>query len=406
MAWFTEADAETPLVRVLVALGVTLFFLLVQRLSRAIVRRAKRGLATRASRLRPLTIQRQEILSAQDLSQILSGLITGVGWFVFALLAILYLNIVFSLFTWTQSLAFWFLATLTEALQSVSTDIVSYLPSLVLVVVIVFVAYLFLRLAKLVFDGLGQGRITLPQFYPEWAGTTFNLLQVLVIALTLVVIFPYLPGSGSPAFQGVSIFVGVLLSLGSTSAVANVVAGVVITYTRAFQNGDRVRIEHTEGEVIKRGTFTTLVRTPKNVDVSIPNATVLSGPIINYSSQARADGVLLHTTVTIGYDVNWRTVHSCLIQAAGDTDGIDPTPEPFVLQTSLNDFHVSYELNAATRAPLRMTAIYSDLHANILDHFREAGVEITSPHYRLVREETPMREPSSEKGPDHQDDQR
>ncbi len=199
-------------------------------------------------------------------------------------------------------------------------------------------------------------------------------------------VFPYLPGSGSPAFQGVSIFLGVLLSLGSTSAVANVVAGIVITYTRAFKVGDRIKINDTEGRVIERSSFVTRILTPKKTEVSIPNATVMNSHIVNFSSQAEQSGVTLHTTITIGYDINWQQVQKLLLYAAKKTEYVEEQPAPYVLQTALDDYYIEYELNVTTKRPNRMSTIYSDLHANILDSFQNAGVEIMSPHYRATRD--------------------
>ena len=201
-----------------------------------------------------------------------------------------------------------------------------------------------------------------------------------------VIIFPYLPGSSSPAFQGISIFVGVLVSLGSTTAVANVVAGVVITYTRAFQVGDQVELDNVRGRVLERSTFVTRIQTLKNVIVSIPNSVVLSNNVINYSKNMGQSGLLVHTVVTIGYDVPWQTVNDLLIAAAKKTEGISSHPEPFVLQTSLDDNYVSYELNGWTRKPEDLPKTYSALHANILDEFHGQNVEITSPAFRAVRD--------------------
>ena len=164
------------------------------------------------------------------------------------------------------------------------------------------------------------------------------------------------------------------------------VAGIVITFTRAFKIGDRVKISNTEGDIIERSAFITRIRTPKNVDVSIPNAAVLNNHIINYSTQAEQIGLTLHTKITIGYDVPWERVHELLISAARATENIETEPAPFVLQTALNDFYVEYELNATTRRPNSKPQTYSDLHAHILTQFQSAGVEIMSPHYQSRRD--------------------
>jgi small-conductance mechanosensitive channel len=241
-------------------------------------------------------------------------------------------------------------------------------------------------LVQAIFMRIAEGRIRIHGFDREWAGPTFNILRVLIVAFLAVIAFPYFPGSASPAFQGISIFVGVLVSLGSTAAIADVTSGIVLTYTRAFHVGDRVRIADTEGDVVEKTLFVTRVRTVKNVDVTIPNALVMSNHIINFSTQARAGGLLLHTTVTIGYDVPWQTVHRALIDAALATEGIERSPEPFVLQTGLDDFYVHYELNAHTRDAKGKGQTYSALHRNMLERCHAAGIEIASPHLSAVRD--------------------
>jgi small-conductance mechanosensitive channel len=212
----------------------------------------------------------------------------------------------------------------------------------------------------------------------------------------LIIIFPYLPGSDSPAFQGLSLFVGLLLSLGSTTAIANVVAGIVLTYTRAFNVGDRVSIHDTVGVVVERGMFVTRLKNTKNEIISIPNSMTLTTHIINYSEQARGAGLLLYTSVTIGYDVPWTRVHELLISAALATDDIDSDPEPFVLQKSLDDYSVNYQLNATTRDAVGMPRTHSNLDANILDAFNEAGVEIMSPMFMATRDGSELTIPAPE----------
>jgi small-conductance mechanosensitive channel len=200
-------------------------------------------------------------------------------------------------------------------------------------------------------------------------------------------IFPYLPGSGSPAFQGVSVFVGILFSLGSSNAIANMVAGMVITYMRPFKIGDRVKIGEITGDVVEKTALVTRIRTVKNEDVTVPNSTVLLTSTINYSANTRANstGLIVHTTITIGYDAPWKDVHNALVAAALRTTLVLHEPMPFVLQTSLNDFYVSYQINCYTKEANRQAMIYSDLHRNIQDCFNEAGIEIMSPHYMHQR---------------------
>src|SRR6185437_11872800 len=179
---------------------------------------------------------------------------------------------------------------------------------------------------------------------------------------------------------------GVLLSLGSTSAVAHGVAGTILTYMRAFKVGDFVRIGNDTGEVVEKTLLVTRICTQKKEVVTIPNGTILGGVVVNYSAEGRHEGVIFHTTVTISYSAPWRQVHELLLSAALETDDILRKPSPFVLQTALNDFYVAYELNAYTAKPMNMQHIYSVLHQNIQDRFNSAGIELNSPHYLSLRD--------------------
>ncbi len=284
---------------------------------------------------------------------------------------------------------------LVERLSDLSASAVAYLPNLLLLAVLAAITYYVLRANSLLFREIETGKLQFAGFYPDWARPTAGLVRVLIFMLAAVVMFPYLPGAKTPAFQGISIFLGALLSFGGSSAVANAVAGTILTYMRSFQLGDWVKIGEVTGEITEKSLLVTRVRTPKNEIVTIPNATVMSGSVMNYSAQARTTGVVFHTTVTIGYDAPWRTVHELLISAAFATTDIEASPKPFVLQTALNDFYVSYELNAYTRNPNLMPAIYSDLHQNIQDKFNQAGVEIMSPHYNQLRDGNQTTTPAS-----------
>jgi len=210
-----------------------------------------------------------------------------------------------------------------------------------------------------------------------------------------IVIFPYLPGSESPVFQGVSVFLGIIFSLGSSSVISNMVAGLVMTYMRPFQIGDRIKIGDIIGYVIEKTPFVTRIKTPKQEYITVPNSNILSGNVVNYSTSKENDGIILHTTVTIGYDVPWRQVHEELIKAAIKTRDINSEPKPFVLQTSLDDFYVSYQLNAFSDDPNEQPRIYSELHQNIQDGFNESGIEILSPHYRAARDGNMVTIPAS-----------
>jgi small-conductance mechanosensitive channel len=259
------------------------------------------------------------------------------------------------------------------------------MPSLLIILAIAGTTYYVIAFTHFLFVELGRGNIKISGFDPEWADPTYKIARFLIIAFAMVLIFPYLPGSGSPAFQQVSIFLGVLFSLGSSGAVANVVAGVFLTYTGAFKLGDRVQIASTVGDVTERRLLYTRIRTIKEEYITIPNSLVLGSHIINYSASMKQNPLILHTDVTIAYDVPWREVQQLLIDAATATDGVLTEPPPFVLITSLGNFNITYQINAYTAMPHKMAPIYADLHRNILDKFNAAGVEIMSPNIGELR---------------------
>ncbi|TFG89303.1 MAG: mechanosensitive ion channel family protein, partial [Gemmatimonadales bacterium] len=327
-----------------------------------------------------------ELLSAARFADALTLVVRVTRVVLTVMLLYLFVPLVLSFFPWTAPLSRRIVGYVLSPLHTVWLGFTGYLPKVFFILVIVLVTRYLLSLIRLVFQALKTGALALEGFHADWADPTYNIVRFLVIAFAAVVMFPYLPGAGSDAFKGVSLFVGVLFSLGSSGAVGNIVAGVVLTYTRAFQIGDRVRIGETMGDVVERTLLVTRVRTIKNEDITIPNGTVLSSQVINYTSQAASRGLILNTTVTIGYDAPWRQVHELLIGAARACEGILQEPAPFVFQTSLDDFYVSYQLNAYTDQPAVMARTYSDLHQQIQDKFNEAGVEIMSPHYRSARD--------------------
>ena len=309
---------------------------------------------------------------------------------IFVILIALYfaLPLLFSVFPWTRGIAETLIGWVITPLKNVFSSIVNYLPNLFTIFVIGGVSHYAVKFLKFIAGEIENGSLSLPGFYPDWAKPTLNIVKFLVYAFSFIIIFPYLPGSDSPIFQGVSVFVGILFSLGSSSAISNAVAGLVITYMRPFKVGDRIKIGDLTGDVVEKSLLVTRIRTIKNENITVPNSTVLAGSTINYTTSAKESGLILHTGVTIGYDVPWKQVHELLISAALATNGIikDESRKPFVFQTSLDDFYVAYQINAFTDDSHRMAAIYSDLHQNIQDKFNEGGVEILSPHYRAARD--------------------
>ncbi len=307
-------------------------------------------------------------------------------WFIILLLVYITLPILFGIFPWTKNFAETLFGYILNPVKKIASGLWNYLPNLIAIIVIIFVFRYVLRGIRFLKTEIEKGNLQLPGFYPDWANPTYQIVRVLVFAFMIVVIFPYLPGSDSPVFRGVSVFLGFLFTFGSAGSLSNIMAGLILTYMRLFKKGDRVKIGEVVGDVIEKSLLVTRVRTIKNEIISIPNSTVMSSHTVNFSSDAPDKGLIIHTTVTIGYDIPWRDMHQALIDAALKTDFVLNEPKPFVLQTSLDDFYVSYQINAYTKEPNKQAVIYSNLHQNIQDVCFERGIEIMSPHYRAARD--------------------
>ncbi len=328
-------------------------------------------------------IQTFEVVRAERLKTLLTAGLKVIRAFVFLLILYTYFHLVLSFFPATRPFAGHLLDYVLEPLQTIGGAAWTQFPKVVFIAIIALITYYILKLMRLFFSEIEKGTLTLKGFYPEWAQPTLKICRLLVLAFAAIVAFPYIPGSNTPAFKGISIFIGVLFSLGSSSAIANIVAGFTLTYRRAFKVGDRVKIADFVGDVVKTRLQVTHLKTIKNEEITVPNSMIVGSHVINYSSLSREEGLILHTKVTIGYDAPWRQVHAMLLMAAERTQGLLREPPPFILQTSLDDFYVAYELNAYTDKPLEMAHLYSELHQNIQDAFNEYGVQIMSPSYRF-----------------------
>ena len=335
-----------------------------------------------------VVFQNFEIISSQTIGIFSLRVLQFIRTLIILTILYFYLTFVLRLFPWTRKFGDGFLQYFFSALEVISQEIAKYLPNIFIILLIVFITHYLLRAIKPFFTALERENLVINGFYPDWAKPTYNLLSLLIIALAIVIAFPYLPGFNSPAFQGVSVFLGVLFSLGSTSAIANVVGGIILIYTRSFQLGDKISIGDVIGDVIEKGLLVTRIRTPANKIITIPNSSLLNTNVIIFSVSQREfkQPLILQTTVTLGYDLPWRKVHATLKEAALATKFIVSEPAPFVLQTSLDDFYVSYQLNAYTDHPSKMVYIYSELHQNIQDKCNEVGIEIMSPHYKALRD--------------------
>jgi len=337
-------------------------------------------------RISDIKIQKLVLLSGDKIAGFIVKSLKIIVFTLKFIICYIYLSIVFSFFVWTKNLGTKLLGYVLSGAYIIWIKFLFYLPHLFFILFVSFVTYYIIIFVRFVFIELEKGTVEFPGFYREWAQPTYMIVRFLIIALSFIIIFPYLPGYDSNAFKGISLFLGVLFSLGSTAVVSNIVSGIILIYMNAFRIGDRVKIGDVTGDIIEKNLLLTRIRTIKNVDITMPNAMILGSHITNYSTASQKPGLILHTKVTIGYDVPWKDVHKLLIEAALATEDILKEPAPFVLQTSLDDFYVSYQLNAYINKPNSIARIYSDIHQNIQDKFNEGGVEIMSPHYRAMRD--------------------
>ncbi len=332
-------------------------------------------------RLVGLEQQSQRILSAAHLWRTL-GALRSVAWTVTVLVAIATsVDFVLHLFPWTRALGHSLFTLLIYPLRTIGSGFIAAIPDLLTLAVIVVVLRYLLRALRMIFAALARGSMVVENFEPEWAWPTYRLVRLLVMVLAVVVAYPYIPGSQSEVFKGLSIFFGIVFSLGSSSMIGNIIAGYALTYRRAFRVGDRVCIDEHVGTVVEMRLMVTHLRTLKNEEVIIPNSEILNKSVVNFSTFARTGELIVHTIVGIGYETPWRQVEAMLLEAASRTPGLAREPKPFVLQKSLGDFAVNYEINACCSEVARIGFIYTDLHRNILDVFNEYGIQIMTPAY-------------------------
>ena len=328
-----------------------------------------------------------EVLSSTRIENIVLLALKSLRIFVVLLCLYFFLPLILSFFPETRKMGATIFDYLLTPFTSIFFAVIKYIPNFFYIFVIGVIANYILKLISYVFTLIEHGDLKFDWFYDDWARPTYQIVRFLVIVTALISAYPYIPGSSSEAFQGVGLVLGAIISFASSSAISNIVAGVILTYTRAFRLNDRIQVGETVGDVVEKTLLVTRVRTIKHVVITIPNSLVMGTQIINFStSAAEGRGVILHTSVTIGYDVPWKQVETLLIAAALKTDQLLKTPAPFVLQTSLDDWYVAYEINAYTKEPELMAVIYSELHKNIQNEFDAAGVEIMSPHYMTLRD--------------------
>lgn len=338
------------------------------------------------TKLKPISIQDYELLDTQKQVNLLVFLASLLRYAVMLLQLILTVPLLFAIFPQTKDLAYKLFSYIWEPIKSIFLGIVEYIPNLFTIFVIWLAVKYLVRLVRYLASEIQSERLKIGGFYADWAMPTFHIVRFLLYAFMIAMIYPYLPGSKSGVFQGISVFVGLIVSLGSSTVIGNIIAGLVITYMRPFKLGDRIKLNDTTGNVIEKTPLVTRIRTPKNEVVTIPNSFIMSSHTVNFSQSARDYGLIIHSEVSIGYDIPWRKTHQLLIEAALNTPGVVDDPRPFVLETSLQDYYPVYQVNAYIKDANQLAQVYSDLHQNIQDRFNEEGIEIMSPHYIATRD--------------------
>ena len=338
------------------------------------------------TKLKPISIQDYELLDTQKQVNLLIFLASMLRYLLMLLQLVLTVPMLFAISPQTKKLAYDILSYIWNPVKDILLGIGSYIPNLFTILIICMAIKYLVRMVRYLANEVQSERLKITGFYADWAMPTYHIIRFLLYAFMIAMIYPYLPGSQTGVFQGISVFVGLIVSLGSSTVIGNIIAGLVITYMRPFKLGDRIQLNDTTGNVIEKTPLVTRIRTPKNEVITIPNSFIMSSHTVNFSQSAREYGLIIHSEVTIGYDVPWRQVHQLLIDAALNTPGVVDDPKPFVLETSLSDWYPVYQVNAYIKEADRLAQIYSDLHQNIQDRFNEAGVEIMSPHYMATRD--------------------
>lgn len=374
-AQFLRAAAkQVALATAVFAVGLWLTVLLFRRLQQLAEERYKRH-------VHDIAIQSFQILGAGQIWSAVAALLRSLSWLAAAIVIYLYVEYVLSQFPWTRALGKRLLDLLVDPLSTMGRVTVAKLPDIIFLVLLYVIVRYALRFLRLFFDYVAKGTITFRSFYPDWAEPTYRGIRIVIILFAIVVAYPYIPGSQSEAFKGLSLLVGVMFSIGSSSFISNLIAGYALTYRRVFTTGEWVEIGETLGQVTQTRLQVTHLRSFKNEEVIVPNSLILTSPVTNYSKLAREQGLILHTTVGIGYETPWRQVEAMLLMAADRTPAVLREPRAFILQRALGDFSVTYELNAyCNDAGLKYRAL-TDLHRNILDVFNEYGVQIMTPAY-------------------------
>ena len=379
-----EAKLEGLGWAVLVIVAQIVLLMLTFRLIRRLRRKILSGFS---GKIKPVVAKGYEVLNILQWKRLLLMLTRGLLVMLVVIQLFISLPLLFSIFPETEKFTWKMINYVWSPLRDIVVSMVGFFPNLVKIVVIIYIVHWILRALRHVADELQSGRLKIEGFYADWAMPTYHIIRIFVVAFTLVVVWPLLPGSESGVFKGVSIFVAALFSLGSTTTIGNLISGIIITYMRPFLVGDYVRIDNREGVVVEKNAFITRLKDIKGNIVTVPNNSILSQQTVNYSAALRhGQGTIIHTDFTFTYVVPRATIETYLLEAADRCDLLLKEPKPFVLVTALEDFYTRYELNGYTQDAEQLFEVYSDLHKHIVDVFREHQLNPTSSHFVSIKQ--------------------
>lgn len=368
---------------VLVIVGQYLIFKLINRAFRLLRERIVQYVKKNR---KGVVVRDYELLNPSRLTRMMIAASNILRYFILLLVLVFTVPILFSIIPQTENLAINIFHYIIDPVKMVEKGVIDYIPNLFIILVIWYSVKYLVKGFRYLSHEVETEQLKISGFYPEWAQPTFNIIRFLLYAFMIAMIYPYLPGSKSGVFQGISVFVGLIVSLGSSTVISNFIAGFVITYMRPFKAGDFIKVKDTIGTVIEKTPFITRMKTIKNEIVTIPNSFIMSSDTVNYSASARKYGLIIHTIMTMGYDVPWRKVHQLLIKSALQTEGVLDKPEPFVLELELNDNYMCYQINAYIKDADLMPDIMSDLLQHIQDNFHDAEIDLVAPHFFSKRE--------------------
>lgn len=380
----TAERAANSITKLLTRIGLVLLILIVFSILILLINRLKaygtrRILTERTQRIKDIKIKNYVLVTSVQKTRMFIHAINILRWGLIILIAFIVLPIVFSVFPFTQSWASNLIGLFTKPLKTAVLAIWHYIPNLITILVILAVMRYAVRFIKYIFSEIDKGKLEINGFHRDFAMPTFTIVRFLLHAFTLVLIFPYLPGANSDIFKGISVFIGILFSLGSSSAISNIIAGLVITYMRPFRIGDRITIADKTGVVIEKSPLVTRLRTIKNEEITIPNSSVLSGNTVNYSTFSE-DGICFQVELTVGYEEPWQRIHELLLNIPPRVKRVKLNPAPFVLQKQLDDFYILYELNVFIERSAEIEFARSEIFQLILDDFLTAGIDMNGPH--------------------------